>query len=197
MTTKNKDAINALLAMKSPVDRVLPSPRECNAALDLAITTLQQREAGAVAGYVYADDLAALKDGLKRTDLWATPPAQGGVAVFLHPAQAASQEGERKPDGFAYRYPDPMGGGTVIRFTCGQEVNGVRPVEAIPYFYGTPAHPAADKVRVTDAEDKAAQALYSEYSGNHPTIHCNRFPSWSELTNEQRTEWRKKARGKS
>lgn len=35
--------------------------------------------------------------------------------------------------------------------------------------------------------------LYSQYSGNHPTTHCNRFPSWSELTQAQRDRWDRKA----
>jgi len=33
------------------------------------------------------------------------------------------------------------------------------------------------------------QQLYEAYAGNHPTIHCNRFPSWSELTHESRKQW--------
>lgn len=35
--------------------------------------------------------------------------------------------------------------------------------------------------------------MYDEHSGNHPTIHCNRFPSWDELTQLQRDEWMRKA----
>lgn len=40
---------------------------------------------------------------------------------------------------------------------------------------------------------KMAKQMYDEYSGNHPTIHCNRFPSWSELHNEDKEKWCAKA----
>ncbi len=49
---------------------------------------------------------------------------------------------EASPNGYAYRYPDGY-----IRHTGGKEVNGSKPVQAIPYFYGrpptAPAPPAA------------------------------------------------------
>jgi hypothetical protein len=38
-----------------------------------------------------------------------------------------------------------------------------------------------------------AQALYDAATANDPTIHCNRFPAWSELTGAQRWPWREKA----
>lgn len=31
---------------------------------------------------------------------------------------------------------------------------------------------------------------YNQMTDNHPTIHCNRFPSWSELTDSQKAQWR-------
>lgn len=34
-----------------------------------------------------------------------------------------------------------------------------------------------------------ARARYIEYTSNHPTIHCNRFPAWEELTQTQKDEW--------
>ena len=40
---------------------------------------------------------------------------------------------------------------------------------------------------------QAGKSMYDEYSGNHPTIHSNRFPSWNELTQLQRDEWMRKA----
>lgn len=42
-------------------------------------------------------------------------------------------------------------------------------------------------LRVTGEE------LYNGVHGNHPTIHCNRFPAWSELTQAQRDRWDRKA----
>ncbi len=37
--------------------------------------------------------------------------------------------------------------------------------------------------------EKMAQSLYSAHISNHPAIHCNRFPSWAELTNASRKHW--------
>ncbi len=46
----------------------------------------------------------------------------------------------RKPDGYAYRYhSNSLSGGTVIRFSNGEDINGGQPIEAIPFFYGAPA----------------------------------------------------------
>ena len=49
----------------------------------------------------------------------------------------------RQPDGYAYRYPSQsLSGGTEIRFSHGQEINGSKPIEAVPYYFGTPPEPA-------------------------------------------------------
>lgn len=42
-----------------------------------------------------------------------------------------------EPDGYAYRYPH-WDGSTFIDFNDGREVNGSRPIEAIPYWLGSP-----------------------------------------------------------
>jgi len=42
-------------------------------------------------------------------------------------------------------------------------------------------------------EDKAKK-LYYEYTGNDPVIHSNRFPTWDELTEKERQEWRDKSK---
>lgn len=34
-----------------------------------------------------------------------------------------------------------------------------------------------------------AKALYEESINNHPTIHCNRFPSWAEMDAAARQVW--------
>jgi hypothetical protein len=44
------------------------------------------------------------------------------------------------PDGYAYRYPGVLGG---IEFSGGREINGSRPIEAIPYWLGRPPAPEA------------------------------------------------------
>lgn len=33
------------------------------------------------------------------------------------------------------------------------------------------------------------KALYDDYTGNHPVIHCNRFASWEELEDYNRVWW--------
>lgn len=40
---------------------------------------------------------------------------------------------------------------------------------------------------MTETEiERQAKLMYMEYSGNHPTMHCNRFPSWDELDHEEK-----------
>jgi hypothetical protein len=38
--------------------------------------------------------------------------------------------------------------------------------------------------------DTEASKLYQRYTDNHPTIHSNRFPAWSELTEDEKQKWR-------
>jgi len=67
--------------------------------------------------------LPAGRAGYHHTDL---QRKVGEVAASPEPVPA------RQPDGYAYRYPDG------IRFeTGGARINGNRPSEAIPYFFGT------------------------------------------------------------
>jgi hypothetical protein len=40
--------------------------------------------------------------------------------------------------------------------------------------------------------DRQAKIMYDDHSANHPTIHCNRFPSWRELSEETKDAWRKR-----
>jgi hypothetical protein len=40
--------------------------------------------------------------------------------------------------------------------------------------------------------ERAALSAYERMTDNDPIVHSNRFPSWSELTEEQRQEWRNK-----
>jgi hypothetical protein len=74
--------------------------------------------------------------------------------VQAYARAAVEQAGERKPDGYAYRYPDAWGSGrTVIEFSGGKKRNGSKPIEAIPYYFATP--PAAS-AGVTEAMVEAA-----------------------------------------
>ncbi|AVH84932.1 hypothetical protein RsoM2USA_3 [Ralstonia phage RsoM2USA] len=43
---------------------------------------------------------------------------------------------------------------------------------------------------------KFAQDLYEHHAANHPTLHCNLFAPWSELSLEERDEWIKRAKDK-
>jgi hypothetical protein len=64
------------------------------------------------------------------------------------------------PSGHAYRYPDYRGG-TTIRFNSGCEVNGSKPIEAVPYWFAPPHH-APEAVGVTDeVVENAARILYT------------------------------------
>lgn len=38
-------------------------------------------------------------------------------------------------------------------------------------------------------EGDLAKKLYLTETSNHPQIHCNRFPSWDELTSEEKQSW--------
>jgi hypothetical protein len=72
------------------------------------------------------------------------------------PPAAAVGQAERKPDGYAYRYPDAWGSGrTVIEFSGGQERNGNKPLEAIPYYFGTPPAAAVAEVHGYSDNDRA------------------------------------------
>ncbi|HYG43191.1 MAG TPA: hypothetical protein VEA17_09745 [Bordetella sp.] len=65
------------------------------------------------------------------------------LEIFTRPAAPRVEASE--PSGYAYRYQDAFGGGTVIRFNGGGEINGVRPIESVPYFfYAAPQASFAD-----------------------------------------------------
>ena len=65
------------------------------------------------------------------------------VASAVLAARAALKtepEGSTNPSGYAYRYHDYTGG-TYIKFNGGGEVNGSRPIEAVPYWFAPPSVP--------------------------------------------------------
>jgi hypothetical protein len=84
----------------------------------------------------------AIDDGIPAERIKQSPMA------VLYDAAMAQPEPERvrQPNGYAYRYPSMDG--SVIRFNHGQEVNGSRPLYAIPYWLGQPptARPAIKHV---------------------------------------------------
>lgn len=80
-------------------------------------------------------------------------------AVARSPAMAAEAA---PPSGYAYRYPSL--GGTVIRFNGGKEVNGSRPIEAIPYWFAAPQTAQADaRVGLTDEQREAIDFVIGWY----------------------------------
>lgn len=40
--------------------------------------------------------------------------------------------------------------------------------------------------------ERQAKLMYTYHIDNHPTIHSNRFPSWSELSEETKDQWRRR-----
>lgn len=62
----------------------------------------------------------------------AADAVRDALAQFIPPTDDA-----RPPDGYAYRYS--YCGGSVIRFNGGEEINGGKPVEVIPYWLGRPS----------------------------------------------------------
>lgn len=80
-------------------------------------TTLESNPAGLVDRLQHAyEELLDGANYLKWAMSWVSS---------VHPTALA------RPHGYAYRYP-----GDVLRFNHGQEVNGTRPIEAIPYWLG-------------------------------------------------------------
>lgn len=51
--------------------------------------------------------------------------------------RALAEKAGAEPHGYAYRYNNPFGG-TEMRFNGGQEVNGGKPIEAVPYWLAAP-----------------------------------------------------------
>lgn len=85
-------------------------------------------------------------------------------------------------DGYAYRYRH-INGGTVLRFNHGEEVNGSKPIEAVPYWFAPVSVPSDEEIgQVLDEVRRNslygehhwglwlefARALLAKY-GNHPT----------------------------
>jgi hypothetical protein len=106
-----------------------------------------------------ADDMADdLLDGL-----WKVLSNEAGLykaALEIHRrlralAERAPAGGE--PHGYAYRYNSPLGG-TELRFNGGREVNGGKPIEAVPYWLGAPpSQPVAPHFNLAVSPDLQAR----------------------------------------
>ncbi len=89
----------------------------------------------------------------------------------------AAQEAVRPPDGYHYRYPTLYGTGTYIRRNNGEEVNGSKPVEAVPYWYApVAAAPVEMSPEFTDTARAAiAWVLWHHQGGSSPIGQPLRF----------------------
>ena len=83
--------------------------------------------------------------------------------IWVAPAQQAEPVA---PSGWAYRYPDG------IRFNDGCEVNGCRPIEAIPYWLGAPPAQQAEPVCRSDGRCQYAIDSGAEGLGHCPKGKC-------------------------
>lgn len=76
-------------------------------------------------------------------DHWLAPYWHiGRKQAELESRARAMAEDAAPPSGYAYRYSHH--GGAVIRFNNGGEVNGSRPIEAVPYWFAAPPPAQAD-----------------------------------------------------
>ncbi len=74
--------------------------------------------------------------------------------------------------------------------------------QTLPYYatyaggVGAQLHQQENEMqeKIDDANkiNEEARKLYVAYTDNHPTIHSNRFPSWGEISHEERETWRNK-----
>jgi len=114
---------------------------------------------------------------------------------------AAAQEAVRKPDGYHYRYPTLYGTGTCIRQNNGEEVNGSKPIEAVPYWYApVTAAPAEMSPEFTNTARAAiAWVLWHHQGASSPVGQPLRFalgmgadeplPDWRIAEAKRYAEW--------
>lgn len=174
----------------SDYDRSIHSNPDASAWADLFVATFPglADKRDLMLGW-FANAMMAMHDHVSAKPVTVTPEVLMAVASFFHDGpvrdwrvvrsieaylasgRAAPQQPEgreavaRKPDGYAYRYPSTTGEGTVIRFTCGQDINGSRAIEAIPYFYGTPPARVPEIAELREALDSIRQFGSDTLSG--------------------------------
>jgi hypothetical protein len=79
-------------------------------------------------------EIRTVDHGWECTDAQLVTFATALIARYARPT--IRPKGTCQPNGYAYRYPAIDG--TITRFNHGQEVNGCRPLYAIPYWLGQP-----------------------------------------------------------
>jgi hypothetical protein len=118
-----------------------------------------------------SNELIAARASLASTSI----PAEGVV-----PASGAA---EVHPFAYAYRYPGGLNGGTVIRFSHGEEVNGSKPIETIP-LYTLPAILSTHAGQQGDwATDEEIGMLWSAAE----IMRLNSYPAYAKALNALRT----------
>lgn len=135
--------------------RILQDYAVCDDYEDSCILELRDRiaalEATATCPHFISSD-----EGTSYCGLAEQGNSSAGLTGSNHPAKPDSSPApatQPTPHGYAYLYPSPSGG-TVIKFGSGREINGSRPIKAIPYWLGvppatkSPAAPHAGHVRL-------------------------------------------------
>ncbi len=131
---------------------------------------------------------------------------QAKAAAWLEEKAVEQEENNKRWPEHAAAYKEWRDRPMMLRMLAQDVATPGEPLTTIkrncpPPFWMFPddAHPA--HAGAGDAEalaklaiDTVAKKLYGLHTDNHPTMHCNRFPAWSELKDSDREEWREKAR---
>jgi hypothetical protein len=119
------------------------------------------------------------------------------VFIFPGPASAArfggshssaiidARQGERKmtPDGFSERLEAVL---------CQAKARAERDKRWLPVAERLSWAKAYVPVAIPSAKDDAARRAYIKHTDSDPVVHSNRFPTWEELSENTRDEWRKR-----
>ena len=96
---------------------------------------------------------------VERNRDWSEVRQSGDYAAILRTALAAPRP---EPSGYAYRYADG-----VLRLNDGSQLNGGWPVEAVPYWFATPALAAEQPKTPAWWRDGLAATLMREGVNKH------------------------------
>lgn len=116
-------------------------------------------------------------------------------SMGLEPNEIAERELRRclkkSPEHFAKRNQDKLDLGLDV---SAQSLGD--PPHTADAYADIAEHYKAGRAQVEADMDLDARAakLYQQYADNHPTIHSNRFPAWSEIAHGDQDIWREKAR---
>ncbi|MEN5207989.1 hypothetical protein ABE493_07685 [Stenotrophomonas terrae] len=124
--------------------------RSTDSGNDLAIAREHALNIARIAAFAHCSDHTYLPQSREIVDTWLPHEwVLTAIEVAGSGKPAAAQEAVCQPDGYHYRYPTLYGTGTYIRKNNGEEVNGSKPVEAVPYWYAPVAAAPVDGGQVT------------------------------------------------